>query len=152
MVNANSKLYFLLSPVNFEKSNACEINVYSSLNIMNNAFYLGEEMVNKGTEGQPIGPRVGEVYNLYTLEYLKSVIWEHLTSPSTLRIKVNLVLIFWQFMNDSKEDLRVVLYTWLYQSIFSIYDCPWPSRTQKSEVVICGASIIKSATWVIFHQ
>ena len=74
---------------------------------MNNAFYLGEEMVNKGTEGQPIGPRVGEVYNLYTLEYLKSVIWEHLTSPSTLRIKVNLVLIFWQFMNDSKEDLRL---------------------------------------------
>ena len=73
MVNANSKLYFLLSPVNFEKSNACKINVYSSLIIMNN-IYLGEEMVNKSTEGQPIGPRVGEVYNLYTLEYLKSVI------------------------------------------------------------------------------
>ena len=39
---------------------------------MNN-IYLGEEMVNKSTEGQTIGPRVGEVYNLYTLEYFISV-------------------------------------------------------------------------------
>ena len=49
-----------------------KINVYSSLNIMSN-IYLGKEMVNKGTEGQPIGPRVCEVYNLDSLEYFKSV-------------------------------------------------------------------------------
>ena len=49
-----------------------KINLLFSLNIMKN-IYLGKEMVNKGTEGQPIGPRVCEVYNLDTLEYFKSV-------------------------------------------------------------------------------